>query len=312
MLKIFKIKRTIGLILIVGSLVLSLSGCGEKREFFLSQYRGRNLVMDSDGNQYRIAFKTKFPHGYGDEISVYKSTDGQNWERVSTIPAFGYEVYEVWGYSLVSDGRNTLGFVYIGTGKGKKAVYFTKSLDNGNTWTKPVPVNDDIRAQRNYPEIAIREKNIFVAWLEESEGSVFGEGRPSGIYFCSSDDGGENWSEDVRLREGEDISIKVGPDGGIWLVYVGGKRQNIIYLSYSKDNGKNWYSETTGELPVMVKDPYIAFAGRSIYLIFQGARPNISHLIPGSKLDYYVYYLKSDDEGRRWSKMIKIEGKGGG
>jgi len=294
-----KLLRT-GLIFL--GVVLFLSGCRRESDFLLTGYRKRNLVQDGKGNQYRIVFKERVL--YGSEISVYRSTDGKGWERVSRIPIPEHEVYEAWGYSLVSDGRNTFALVYIGTGKGKKAVYFTKSLDNCNTWTEPVPVNEDVPAQRNYPVIAMEGKNIFVAWSEEKETAVSGECRASGIYFCSSNDGGENWGEDIRIGEGEDLSIGVGPDGTIWLVYVGGERKNIIFLSCSKDRGKNWHTETTGELPVMVREPHIIFAGRTIYLIFQGASPAVFR-----PLEYHVFYLKSEDGGKSWSKIIRIKEK---
>ena len=217
------------------SLVFSFSWWRGKSDFLVSQYRERNLIKDSKGNQYKIVYKSKISQGYRCDIFVYKSTDGQNWKRVGTFPVSGYEVYEAWGYFLTSGDKNDLALVYVGTGKGKKAVYFTKFTDNGNTWTKPIPINDSIRAERSYPEIAMEGRNVFVAWLEESES------RPSGIYFCNSDDDGENWSKDTYIRKGEDLSFRVGPDGRIWLTYVGGKRKNIIYLSYSLDKGKRWH-----------------------------------------------------------------------
>ena len=302
MLKNFRIKRPVGLILIGYLLVLSFSGCTKKNDFLLPQYRERNLVRDSKGNQYKVVYKSKFPHSYGCDIFIYRSADGQNWKRVGMVPVSGYEVYEAWGYSLTSGDKNDLALVYVGTGKGKKAIYFTKSTDNGNTWTKPIPINDDVRAERSYPEIIMEGRNIFVAWLEESES------RFPGIYFCSSDDGGENWSKDIYIRKGEDIFFKIGPDGRIWLTYVGGERKNIIYLSYSLDNGKRWHTETTGELPLMVKEPYLTFKGKCLYLIFQGASP--TSLLLSSRLNYRIYYLKSPDEGKTWSEIIKIKEKG--
>ncbi|RLG31612.1 hypothetical protein DRN98_06445 [Methanosarcinales archaeon] len=305
-LKNSKIKAVVGLSLIGYLLGFFFSGCGGKKEVFVSQYKGRSIAKDSRGNQYKIVYKSR--PSYGSDIFVYKSGDGQNWKEMGRIPSYGYETYEAWGYSLAYDeDKNILGFVCIGTGKGKKAVYFTKSLDNGKTWSNPVPINDDIWAQRTYPKIAIKGENIFVAWVEESESFSSKKERPSGIYFCSSYDFGESWSENVWVRGGEDFWIEADPEGGVYLAYVGGRNQNIIYLSYSEDKGKTWHTQTTDELPMVVRELYITLAGKSLYLIFQGVRPNVSHLIVGINPDYELYYLKSEDKGKTWSKITRLK-----
>lgn len=301
----FGMVRKVLKLIFAGCLVgFFLSGCGVKKESFLNQYKERNLVKDKKGNYYKIVYRSKSP--YGCDVFIYKSDDGQNWSKTGKIPSYGHETYKAWGYSLAYDeDKNILGFVYIGTGKGKKAVYFTKSLDNGKTWSKPVPINDDIWAERRYPKIAIKGENIFVVWQEEPESFSSKKKKPSGIYFCSSYDGGKNWNKNIWIRKGETPYIKVGKDGFIYLTYVGGENQNIIYLSYSKDKGKTWYTQAPPELPLIVKEPYISFSSKSIYLIFQGIRPNISQILAGT--NYKLYYLKSDDKGKTWSKIIKLE-----
>jgi len=298
-LRKFRIKASaIALSLIIGGLLaLFFSGCTQKSELLLAQYEERDVVKDDEGNQYKVVYKNKFPQGYGCDIFIYKSTDGQSWHKIGAIPSSGYQAYKVWGYSLAW-GDGVLYFVCVGTGKGKKAVYFSKSLDNGSTWTDPKAINDDIWAQRSSPKISIKGKNIFVAWLEKSERGPSGKGRPSGLYFCSSSDGGENWHKNIWIRQSEDFWITPGEDETVYLAYVGGKRQNIIYLSYSEDGEREWHTETPGELPLLVKGPYIAFRDGRIYLIFQGARPSIADIIPGSGLNYQVYCIESRDRGK--------------
>lgn len=289
--------------------VLFLLGCSERSEFLLNCYKERNVVKDSKGNQYKVIYKSKFPHGYGCDVIVYESADGKKWNEIGAIPTHGYETYENWGYFLTCGENDILYFVCAGTGKGKKAIYFSKSIDNGRTWTKPIAVNDDIYAQRNCPKIASKGKNIFIAWLEEPEIILTGEHRPSGIYLCSSSDGGESWSKEVWVGKGEDFWIVVTEEI-LYLTYVGGRRKNIIFISYSKDRGINWHTKTTGELLMMVKEPYLISSGNTIYLVFQGTRPTFSAVISGfKKLKYEIYYLKSDDQGKNWSKIEKIKGK---
>lgn len=68
---------------------------------------------------------------------------------------------------------------------------------------------------------------------------------------------------------------------------------------------------------MVIKDPYITFRGRSIYLIFQGAKPTISNLfgsiptvsnlIPDLKVHYEIYSLRSGNRGKSWSKMTRLK-----
>ena len=293
LLKNFKIKTVIGLSLIGCSLGFFLSGCGGKSDFLLSQYGERNLVKDSEGNQYKIVYKSKFPHGYGCSIFLYKSFDkGKTWSKLSTVKIpDDYLTYVIEESDLCISSNDTFYFVCA-----RSKVIFSKSVDKGKTWSKAKVV---------YDRKGIWQPVIFV----DSQDVIY---ILCGSMLFTSYDGGETWIEPKAIRSGNDPFFCEGEKGIIYLTYVTGKRQNIIFLSYSKDRGKSWHTETTGELPVMVKEPYITFAGRSIYLIFQGVRPTISHLIPGSKLDYHVYYLKSDDEGKSWSKMTRLKEKGGG
>jgi len=291
--KIFKVKTVIGLILMGYSLVLSLSGCGGKSDFLLSEYRKRNLVKDSRGNQYKIVYKSKFPHGYGCYIFLYRSLDkGKTWAKLSTVQIpDDYETYFVEESDLCIGSNDTFYFVCA---RGK--IIFSKSVDKGKTWS---------RAKVVYDREGIWQPTIFV----DSQGVIY---ILCGSMLFTSYDGGKTWTGPKAIRSGNDPFFCEGEKGVIYLTYVRGKRQNIIFLSYSKDRGKSWHTETTGELPLMVKEPYISLEGKSIYLIFQGARPTISHLIPGSKLDYHVYYLKSNNGGKSWGKMIRLKEKGGG
>ncbi len=203
-------KRTkiIAIVIILIIIVLSVVSFLDLRSNngLLKQYVEQNLAKDEEGNQYKLVCESKFPQDYGEYIFLYKSTNGWDWDKIGEIPTDGYEYYEAWGYSFAYGGKGVFGSVFIGIGKGKKAVYFSKSLNNGIAWSKPIPINDDITGQRSSPKIAIKDENIFVAWIEES-----GK-RPSGIYFCSSYDGGKNWNENVWIRQGGDLRIAIRPD----------------------------------------------------------------------------------------------------
>lgn len=293
-----KLKKVSWLIM-VGMLVLFSSECDrqDRIEQALRQYQSRTVVRNSKGKLFRV-----------EDYRLTSSDDGgRTWIGLSTIPSMGYAV---WGYSLACGDDDVLHFAQVGVGKGKKAVYVSRSLDGGKTWIGPVVANDEIWAQREDPEIISKGEKVFVVWVERSERGPTGVVRPSGVYFSCSFDGGRSWDEDAWLREGEDPSIVVGEDRTIYLTYVGSKRLNIIYISYSENNGRSWNSETTGERLVIIKEPYVIPVGSTLYLFCQAVVPSFAHITPGARLDYQTYYLTSNDRGKSWSNMIEWKEEG--
>ena len=292
LLKKSRIEATAIALIIIGCLLfLFFSGCRSKSELLLNLYEEKNVVKDSEGNQYKIIYKSKFPHGYGCFIFLYKSSDkGKTWAKLSTVQIpDDYLTYLVEESNLYISSNDIFYFVCA-----RGNVIFSKSTDRGKTWSETNVV---------YDREGIWHPIIFV----DSQGVIY---ILCGKLLFTSDDGGMMWAQQDIKRSGKDPFFSEGENGIIYLTYVTGKRQNIIFLSYSKDKGKTWHTETTGELPVMIREPYITFVGRSIYLVFQGARPTISDLIPGSKLDYKIFYLKSNDRGKNWSKMTKLKNGG--
>ena len=297
--RVTKLKKVSWLIM-AGLLVLFFSDCNrqDRIEQAFRQYQTRAIVRDSKGNRFRVE----------DYRLAFSDDGGGTWIGVSTIPSMGYAA---WGYSLACGDDDVFYFAQVGVGRGKKAIYVSRSSDGGRTWIGTVVANDEIWAQRTDPKLACKGENVFVVWLERGGRGAAGLARPSGIYFSRSFDGGRTWDEDTWLREGEDGSITVAEDGTIYLAYVGSERLNIIYLSYSDDNGGNWHSETTGERLMIIEEPYVIPAGPTIYLFCQAVLPSLSNVDIGAKIDYQTYYLTSKDRGKSWSNMVELKEEGG-
>lgn len=311
--KNYKVETVIILSLIGCLIVLFFSGCGGRSKSLLSQYEERNIVKDTRGNQYNIVFESKFPKGYGCDIVIHRSIDeGKTWGKVGFISP-PTETYSAWGGSFAIDEENNLYLSWTASSiraetqadltRQFKAIFCSWSYDGGKSWSTPVIVNNKESAG-HYPVIFVDSQGgIYISWSssELHKGDI--------IYVNTSQDGGKTWGEPYQMRAGNDLRFSEDKEGKIYLIYVGGRRQNIIYLSCSQDQGRTWHTETTGELPMIVKEPYASHVGNSIYLIFQGAIPSLVHLIPEKSLDYQIYCLKSDDRGRSWSKMTKLEKK---
>ena len=302
-----KFKEAAIILSLIGCLIVLLfSGCDGRSKSLLTQYEERNVIKDSQGNQYKIVFESKFPKGYGCDIVIYKSGDeGKTWEKAGFISP-PTETYSAWGGSLAIDKKNNLYLSWSASSiraetqadlaRQFKAIFCSWSYDGGKSWSTPVIVNNKENTGL-HPVIFVDSQGIiYISW---KSGDI--------ILLTPLKMVGKTWGKPYQMRAGNDPCFSEDKEGIIYLTYVGGKKQNIIYLSYSPDQGRTWHTETTGELPLMVKEPYVSHVGNSIYLIFQGAVPTVAHLIPGTTLDYQIYYLESDDRGKSWSKMIKLK-----
>ena len=270
--------RSSALVSLLCALCFGCSGSLDTNEL-LRMYKGRTTVSTAQGVLYRL-----------EDYDLLKSDDtGRNWSRVGSVPARGYPV---WGAALSCGADDVLHFAHVGTAEGKKAVYISTSSDGGETWTGPTAVNDDAWAQRTDPTVVAGGRDVFVAWEERSQRDPSDGERPGGIYVTRSRDGGVEWGQDTWMREGEDCWLSLADNGTLYLVYIGGEKHNILYVSYSEDRGKTWRSEATGEVGMMViREPCALSASGTLYLVFQGARPTFAHLSPGKKLDYQVHSI---------------------
>jgi hypothetical protein len=282
-------------------LAASSVGCSREAELaeLLLRYERRYRAFDSNGVEYNV-----------EEYHLRRSVDkGRTWVDLGAIPARGYPA---WGYALACGGDDVLHFVHVGSGKGKKAVFVSRSSDGGTTWTDPEAVNDEAWAQRSDPTIVTRGGEMVVAWTERSERGPSGDDRPGGVYVTCSRNGGLGWDDDRWMREGEDCCLSVGEDGSVYLAYIGGELGSVVYVSYSDDGGRSWHSETPGELKMVMKEPYALSMGKRLYLIFKGARPSLAHLSYSKDIEYETYFRHSSDRGETWSGVVELEKKVGG
>src|SRR6266545_2043322 len=95
-----------------------------------------------------------------------------------------------------SDGVAYLAFAGWGGGVTQADIFFTKSLDGGQTWTTPVRVNNDAGgANQAEPALALDNVNrIYVAWTDSRNGN-------NNVFCAKSTDGGLSFSANVRVND---------------------------------------------------------------------------------------------------------------
>jgi hypothetical protein len=149
-------------------------------------------------------------------------------------------------------------------------IYFNKSLDGGNTWMPKSKVvmsipggwNQDIPGvyRANGMPILLSDLsqgpnrgNLYLCWSDERNNDV-------DVFVSSSKDGGEHWTEAVRVNNDKTNTHQFFPwmtvdvvTGNLYAVFY--DRRNYtdyntdVYLASSTDAGKTWTNERISEKP---------------------------------------------------------------
>ena len=139
--------------------------------------------------------------------------------RVLAGPNPGGLLAQPWIAVDPSDGE-TAGYIYLlcavePPGSDPLDVHFVRSTDGGLTWSEPVRVNDDIGtdAWQWFATMSVgHDGRIDVVWNDSRNTGVVNE---SELFYASSEDGGETWSENQQLSPA-------------WNSHIGWPNQNKI------------------------------------------------------------------------------------
>jgi hypothetical protein len=216
---------------------------------------------------------TDYGGSYDNQIVVSHSTDnGDTWstkQRISLGVNAGHhnqgvnlstgpngEVYAVWA-------------IYDGWPQDEKALGFAKSLDGGQSWENSYRIINNIRGIRQsgvpqnmrvagFPAMAVdisggsNDGNIYVVWTNVGiPGQNSGSDRD--VYLIKSEDGGDNWSEPIRVNQ-DPISqgkahympwIAVDPSNGtVSVIWYDNRNTNSnqaeAWVATSNDAAETW------------------------------------------------------------------------
>ncbi len=206
---------------------------------------------------------------------VAVSTDGgETWtDPIDVMQNYDGDPAEVFGSGYIDLVTGPDGTAY-GFVRGSPAdrddpqpFYMVKSTDQGDTWT--TEVIHDGAASINRPSAAVDPDSgqLYLAWDERGEDGD----SPSDIYFMTSTDQGESWSEPVQLNDDDPDrganqyfpGVSVAPDGRVDVAWhdfrndpfftqgeAGGmgsaenERWWDVYHTHSTDGGDTWAANT--------------------------------------------------------------------
>lgn len=259
-------------------------------------------------------------------IAVTRSRDGgETWDDPVLVATRkgGAGLDKQWIATDPTTGQIYVSYIEIGGGG---SLLVQRSDDQGQTWTKAVPVvtPHDLPGGPNaiqFGQIAVGPDSlVHFIYFGVRENEV-----PSGIFHKSSSDGGQTWSAprtvgyfvppaDLgvvhKYRVVGTPALAVNPrDGSVYVAYpsrmVG---DSDVFVAVSHDGGATWKMEDRRRINDDLTGPT-----NDQWMTAVAVSPDDS--VHVTWLDYrddpagqwaYVYYSHSTDKGKTWSKNVRV------
>jgi len=258
----------------------------------------------------------------------YRSTDsGETWTGNELTSSFG-----VWGDPVIDvDTFGNFYFFHLSntlSGEWIDRIVCQKSTDNGNSWSDGTytGLNGTKDQDKQWSVIDRNNNNIYLAWTQFDD---YGSNDPTDIsiiLFSKSLDGGNTWSEPLRISKFEGSCNEqdgnstigaipaVGPNGEVYVSWVG---PNGLMFNRSIDQGNTWLPEEimisslpdgnnlsiTGinrafVMPALKCDLSGGINNGTIYVNWTDQRNGANNID--------VWLSKSKDGGDTWSSPVRV------
>jgi parallel beta-helix repeat protein len=218
---------------------------------------------------------------------------GETWSADSSIDLGG-----IWGYSpaIAQTSDSKIWVTFWSYESGNPDIWYTASSDGGASWSAPSQITTDPESDY-YPAITqTSDGTIWVVWHSDQSGNA-------DIWYKTSVDGAENWSDDYQLTTDPDWdgqpAITQTDDGTVWVVWgsdrAGG---NGIWYKTSPDGGETWSADSSIDLGGMWGyDPAIAqTSDGKIWVVFCSWQSGNAD----------IWYAASSDDGASWSEASQF------
>jgi hypothetical protein len=185
-----------------------------------------------------------------------------------------------------------------------KAIYYTRSIDSGQTWSTPIAITDT-NGKATMPSLAVNGRNIHVVWWDSlNEVSNLPNSGNSSFYMHSID-GGNTWASKVCIDSSAIFWPGLAVSGTTVLValHKGVMDSTMIWLVKSTDNGNTFgtaqrVSTRTGY--GRSEDMSTATDGKYIHMTWNDNRSGTME----------IYYRRSKDMGVTWDPEVAMTSMG--
>ncbi|MGH9909351.1 MAG: sialidase family protein, partial [Nitrososphaerales archaeon] len=155
-------------------------------------------------------------------------------------------------------------------------IFFSKSVDNGNTFSEPINLSNSKGFSQfgRDTQIALVGSNIFVVWFEGTE-------KDSDVFFTKSVDGGLTFSRPINLSQTtgrSDLAQIAANKENLYVVWQDYSQGNgDIFLRESTDSGNTFgsirnLSQNEEESNIFVLGPQIFLTDNQVYTVWQDRR----------------------------------------
>jgi hypothetical protein len=213
------------------------------------------------------------------------------------IAAVENTVYLVWQESI-NDKSN----------KNNYDIFFIKSEDNGNTFSKPLNLSNHTGFSE-HPQIVVSKDGIFVVWADDTNSNN------TEIMFTKSEDNGTTFSKVMNLSNNSKNSNNVEISAFEENVYVvwqdidnnqnNDKNSSIMFKS-SVDSG-NTFNDTI-ELATNTNDAYPKVNSYQDYVYIVWNSENNDNLSKDNE-NNGLFFIKSSDKGNIFEDRLRIANK---
>ena len=204
-----------------------------------------------------------------------------------------YDVYMIWQES-VTEKPNEKNY----------DIFFTKSVDNGTTFSKPLNLSNNTGFSE-HSQIAVTQNGIFVIWGDNTDSNN------TEIMFTKSVDNGTTFSKPLNLSNSsqnsnnQEISAFEENVYVVWQDIDQKNNQNIsVFFKKSIDSGDT-FNDIAIELANNTRDSYpkVNSYREHVYVVWNSE--NIENS-PESDKNSGLFFVKSSDKGNNFQNSIRI------
>ena len=185
------------------------------------------------------------------------------------------------------------------TNPDNKEIMFTKSLDNGKTFSNPINISNNSKDSSNQ-EISAFNENVYVIWQDTDKKN---NDRNGTIMFKSSTNTGNTFNNSIELINNTNSAFpKINSYGNqVYVVYNNENKKNSgLFFLKSFDKGNNFYDIIKLSNDSNFGESQIAVNENELHVIWGGSlTKNIEN----------IYYVKSNDNGKTFTDAKTISDK---
>ncbi len=317
-------------ILFAISIFLSFYVMGDSHAFAQCVFGPEVLMSEVDGefsNEPDVATDGKYVHvvwqdhqdlqgtSMGSRIFYKRSRDGgATWESIKAITPKNIDG-DFHDPHIAVNGKNIhvvfIDIAIVGVDM-ISSVYYVRSWNNGNSWSKPVMLNMAGWGSYEawYPDVCVSGDTVHVVWVDDREANDDFQ-----IYYKRSIDNGKKWDDgdENPLNDNADSSKKISLGSGDFLypsIHAFGDKIHVVwqwewekvYYAGSPDNGDAW-SEPLLLVNEGARYPDIRAVEDTVHVVWEDDR----HLVE-EECNSEIYYARSLDGGITWEPEVRLTG----